>query len=296
MGRNRTTLDALTPDLLSRRLHSELGFRLAAVSELDPDRPHNNRLLHLVAADGRQAVVKHYFADDRQRLDREYETLISLRTRRMTEVPTPLLRDDAHQFAVYSFEPGTIQAGTALTAPTVRAIAHFAAQLYHIHPDPGVTNLRTAVSATFSLAQQVAGIRRRLAEFHEFASGPQAGSLVRALRCEVAIEDEIERLIRRALAGRSWAAIEHSVPAAHWSLTSGDLAPHNILVRAGGGICVLDFEYSGWDDPAILLADFLSADSARGLSDACRRAFVETFRDLTDPSPDAWQQSWASVR
>ena len=67
---------------------------------------HNNRLEHVWSADGREVVVKTYYQDDRHRLDREFTALVFLRTQGILDLPTPLLRDDEHQFAVYSFEPG----------------------------------------------------------------------------------------------------------------------------------------------------------------------------------------------
>lgn len=70
------------------------------------------------------------------------------------------------------------------------------------------------------------------------------------------------------------------MPRSAWSFATGDLAPHNILVRADDSIRVVDFEDSGWDDPVIASADFPSSDSAAGLATSCVDAYLSTLREL----------------
>jgi hypothetical protein len=261
---------------LAVRLAAELDFHLARAEPMDPGRPHNNRLLHLWSHDEREAVVKIYYRDDRHRLDREYSVLRFLNTRGMAELPMALLRDDDLGCAVYSFEDGTCRSGPALTMKQVEAIAAFAAALHHIRPGTPGAGFRASVGATFSLADQVAAIRRRLSWFTSFARNPAAFPSVRALCAEIDVETVIERLIDIVLHG----ATDKIVPREAWSLTSGDLAPHNILVHDDGSIRVLDFEYSGWDDPVISSGDFLASDSCQGLAPECTLAYVSAFREL----------------
>ena len=242
---------ASTEALLGRvagRLAAELDFHLARTEPVDPGRPHNNRLVHLWSHDGREAVLKIYYRDERHRLDREYTALHFLNSRGMAEVPMALLRDDRLGCAVYSFERGTCRFGPELTSTDVETIAAFAAALHRIHPETPGAEFRTGVAATFSLADQVAAIRRRLSWFTEFACSPSAFPMVRALCAEIDVQTAIEHLIDLALRG----ATDSVVPRERWSLTMGDFAPHNILIRDDGSIRVLDFEYSGWDDPVDL--------------------------------------------
>jgi len=260
---------------LAIRLAAELDFHLARVEPIDPGRPHNNRLSHLWSHDGREAVLKVYYRDDRHRLDREYSALCFLNSLGMAEVPTARLRDDDLGCAVYSFEDVTCRFGPELTLKQVEAIAAFAAALHHIHPGTPGAEFRTGVAATFSLADQVGAIRRRLSWFTDFASSAAAFHSVRALCTEIDVQTSIEQLIDLALG-----ATDKVVPREAWSLTMGDLAPHNILVRDDGTIRVLDFEYSGWDDPVISSGDFLASDSCQGLASECTLAYVRAFREL----------------
>lgn len=60
-------------------------------------------------------------------------------------------------------------------------------------------------------------------------------------------------------------------------LSPSDFGFHNVIRRANGAFCFLDFEHAGWDDPAKLVADFilqpeapLSVEAAEMLMDALR--------------------------
>ena len=267
-------------------LRDQLGFVLSHVAEIDPGQPHNNRLLHLWSVDGREAVAKLYFRDDRHRLDREYTAVSYLHGLGIEEVATPYLRDDAACVGVYSFEPGVPPRAAELTTAHMEALAAFAARLRGIRPTTTAATFRNSTSATFSLHDQVSGIRGRLAQFEAFGAGPEVFDAVRVLRREIDVTGEVERLIRRGLVGLTPDAVAACVPESERSFTTGDLAPHNLLIRPDGGVCVLDLEYSGWDDPAIPVADFLSAESSRALSAACAEALVRRYSEIAGLAAD----------
>lgn len=104
---------------------------------------------------------------------------------------------------------------------------------------------------------------------------------VRELCREVDVIGDIEQMIGTALTGVD----DCPITPEKWSLSTGDLAPHNVLVDERGSIRVLDLEYSGWDDPLIPCADFLSAESCIGLSEACGEKFLETYRKKAGLTP-----------
>ncbi|MBV8715459.1 MAG: phosphotransferase [Chloroflexi bacterium] len=226
---------------IEQRLSTDLGIRISKQARIEPGQPHNNRLLHVWSDDGRDVVVKVYFQDDRHRLDREFSAIAYLRGRGFAEVPTAFLRDDEYGFAVYSYEPGETRVGAKLGVHDVEGVAEFAARLHHIHPGEPGAHFRKSVPATFSFADQVAGIRHRLAQFTELRMTPAVPAQVRELRREVDVIGGIEQLIGTVLAG----ADDCPVPPETWSLASGDLAPHNVLFGEQGSIRVLDLEYSG---------------------------------------------------
>lgn len=52
---------------------------------------------------------------------------------------------------------------------------------------------------------------------------------------------------------------------------------HNLLVDAGGGITVLDWEWGGWDDPAQLVIGFVAHAGSEGLSQDAAAAFLAAY-------------------
>src|SRR5205807_180540 len=124
-----------------------------------------------------------------------------------------------------------------------------------------------------------------------FAVSPAAFDSVRQVRREVDVSGEIERLIGRGLRGLSADAIQARVADPDRSLSTGDLAPHNLLIRPDGGIRVLDLEYSGWDDPAIPVADFLAHDRSADLPAACAQALWRTYAELAQLSAQDMQRA-----
>src|SRR5436190_18977344 len=46
-------------------------------------------------------------------------------------------------------------------------------------------------------------------------------------------------------------------------VSPSDFGFHNALVRPRGGLCFIDFEYAGWDDPAKMVCDFFHQPAVR---------------------------------
>jgi hypothetical protein len=267
---------------VERRLAGEQGFRVAGVEELDPGVPHNNRIFRLRAADGRRAALKVYQQDGRQRLEREYDTLAFLRRHGFGGAPSPLLRLGDHYAAVYTFEAGETRPAAAWTVAHAAHAGADAVEVCRQRPgDPGVDFL-PAASATFSFADQVRGIRMRLGRFAAYAASGAVSPEVRALLCEDDPVVQVERLLRAATSGLAQAQLEERVPPELWRLNPGDPAPHNTLLRDDGTVCLVDFEYAGWDEPAALPACFLTAETSLALPDPQRAAFLRAYREAVD--------------
>jgi hypothetical protein len=266
----------LSPSV-ERRLKSDLSFAVVRTETIEPWQAHNNQLQHVWSADGREVVVKTYYQDDRHRLDREFTAMTFLRAHGIRELPVPLLRDDEHQLGVYSFEPGATGPGSSLSRSVVTRIAEFAAKLHAITPDtPGAEHFRTSVPATFSFADMVGGTRARLAQFT-----PHAASIDHPVLARTCWRAEVESLIGEALRG----AEDIPIPRTRWRFSTADFAPHNILVTADERICVLDLEYSGWDDPLMPAADFLTAETSASLGAECVETFLRTYAEALRLTP-----------
>lgn len=276
-GRIGDVREPLIDDLCSQ-MRTAHGFRVAEIQPLVTGYANNNRLLRLRAEDGREALAKIYFRDALRRLETEYGALAFFRQRSMPRVPRPYARSDEHYYAVYSFEPGAIKPAAALTDGDITELAHFAADLHRFRPGAPGADFRLAQHARLSFAAQVDALRRRLAAFVAFAGSADTFEGVRGLVSEVDVAGEIDRLIRAAIDGLDASELERRVPEDQLRLNSSDFAPHNVLVQHGGGVCVVDFEFFGWDDPDALAACFLANGASLDLRPSAIGLFLDTYR------------------
>lgn len=267
-------LDPRIPADLLARLRAKTGLRFGEPQEIAAGQ--NNRLFALAAPDGTRVLAKLYFRDDRRRLEREFRTLAFLAERRLGGVPRALIRNDELGYGVYSFESGQTMAPAELTAGEAARIGRFTAELHRITPDDPDAAFPPAVISAFSLAEQVALIRARL---EEFLASPAASAddAVRAFCGELDVVATIEELIRAATADLPADEVAAGLPRGRWRLSNGDFGVHNVLIRPDGGFSVLDWEYSGWDDPARHVQGFLCHAATDGISPAAAEAFVATY-------------------
>jgi hypothetical protein len=267
------------------RLHDELGFEVVAAEPIDPGVIHNNRLTRLDGADGRRVVLKVYFRDDRGRLEREFGAFAFLRRRGLDGVPEALLRDDAGYWAIYSFEPGRVKPAPEITVDEAAAIGRLAAGFHRFRPGQDGPDFPSAFAA-LSLADRIGHLRARLATCLRAAAEalPEYASL-REVVAEVDLAASLERLIGRATAGLGGAELAAPTPDEHLRFNPGDFAPHNLLVRADGTVCAIDFEFFGPEEAAWLPAGFLAADQSLDLGQAQADAFLAAYhanRDVPD--------------
>jgi hypothetical protein len=88
----------------------------------------------------------------------------------------------------------------------------------------------------------------------------------------VAMQDFVRAELQPALAKSKPDASRPAEPC----LSPSDFGFHNVIRRASGAFCFLDFEHAGWDDPAKLVADFALQPEA-SLPGAVARHFVDSF-------------------
>jgi Ser/Thr protein kinase RdoA (MazF antagonist) len=273
---------AIDPALLADlqvRLAETIEFRLAEIRPLTGAAIATNRLLHLRAEDGREAVAKIYYrGDKRRRLEREYAALALLKECAVARVPVPLLRDDERYYAVYSLAPGTPAAAAEFTPAYGADLAHFAADLHRLRRGEGDHPLPTARGALNALADRAGAIMRAYLEPHRaLVASADAPPAVRALYAELDAAGEVDGLLAAIVAdlGPVWHA---ALTPEELRLTTGDAGPHNVLLQVDGRVAIVDLESAGWDHPLAFVTDFLTHDQSLDLPPGVAEAFVETYR------------------
>lgn len=234
-----------------------------------------NNPLYRLRHDGRDLCLKLPLVDHRHRAHREWQTLTLLTRRGHPRTPHPVWRSprqDRPAIAM-TFVAGAPLAGTCLQPRQLDALAAALADLYSITPADVAEPVAQVATPAPAMLQRVrddcatpssgpsAGPGRlQLLEFwRRWSSGPDPQTLLRTPTTQV--------------------------------LGRGDPSLANILWD-GAELTLLDFEYSGWTDPAYELADLLEHPESRATPDLTWNNFVDRF----DLDPDARARHRAARR
>lgn len=238
-----------------------LGLSGGAASgiRLEPCATGGNNRVFRVTFGGRTLALKQYFrhpSDPRDRLQSEDAFLRYAAEAGIPCVPQRIAADAQLGLGIYEFVEGTKLEGAAITAARVAEAAAFFLQLNDPEHRVAAQALPAASEACFSIAEHFALVDRRIAHLSGIPAHADAeraaGELVRELAAEW---DAAKRHIAH-VAGDWGEALD--APVAERCVSPSDFGFHNVLVRASGALCFLDFEYAGWDDPAKMVGDFFS--------------------------------------
>jgi Ser/Thr protein kinase RdoA (MazF antagonist) len=282
---------------VERRVRAELGWCVVGSVELGTGT--NNRLVRLDLADGPPLLAKFYARDRWDRLGPEYAGLDYLARRGVGGAPRPFLRDDDRLFGVYSFEAGERRAPDAIGTADAVAASRLAARLHAFQPDAS-GDLVPANAACIAHADQIRLIEWRLRAF-ETDAYPE----VRDRPSTRDLRAAVERLVAAAVDGLAAEAVARPIQSDARRLNTYDFGPHNWLVRADGGLTVVDFEGAGWDDPARMVMGCVSHPGSQGLSAEATTAFLGAYaeaRGLSDEEIARYERvgrlfdvEWATV-
>ena len=244
-------------------LIAEVGALLATIGredvQFDPvpvGTGGNNRVICAVA-DGQRFIAKRYYhdaAETRDRMHAEFSFVEHVWRQGMRCVPRPIACDPARHVALYEFVEGRHLLPGELGATQVVQAARFFAELNAAASRHAGRDLPAASDACFSTAEHVRSVDRRIAKLSWISTNTSADREGAAFAGELAARWALER--ERIL--RETEDAETAIPD-HWRcLSPSDFGFHNALLRPGGQVSFLDFEYAGWDDPAKMIGDFFA--------------------------------------
>jgi len=262
---------------VEQRLSSEFGERVTGWSPVAGGT--QNRLFRLDTLGGAALLAKFYHRDRWSRLRREFSALALLGRHGLACIPRVYLRSDAFGYGVYSFEPGQPKSAAELEPGDLRAVAAFAADVQRVAPSVTGEDLSPAADASFSLEQQLEVIDGRLRAFETFAGGPDAYDEVRDLCRELDLRVTITELIRRATTSVGEDERRTALPRPAWRVNTADFGPQNMLFTSDGQLTVVDFEASGWDDPARLVMGFVAHATSKELPPGGVETFLRAYAE-----------------
>lgn len=194
-----------------------------------------NNLVYRVGGVDKTLAVKFCIHDERDRAGREYGALSLLTDLGLAVAPKAIRLDReryVHPTVVQSWVEGEVM-GPPATASDWETLLNYYAALHRVTPVPGT--LLRALHTASSVAEGRALVRRQLERLPETAYPKRLKGLLKAFE---------------AWTGPVW-------PQPRLSLCRVDPNPSN-FIRTERGLRSVDWENSGWGDPAFELADLLA--------------------------------------
>lgn len=215
-----------------------------------------NNTLYRLRHDGRDLCLKLHRVDHRDRAHREWQALTLLTQRGHPRVPQPVWRSDRddHPAIVMTYAAGTPLGGIHLQPPHLDALAAALTDLYSITP----------TDVTDALLEVTTPATAMLQRLHDTCTPLAAGAEQRKL----------VDLWRRWSAGPDPDLFRAPLPQQVFGRGDPSLAN---AVWDGAELTLLDFEYSGWTDPAYELADLIEHPQSRATPDHTWHDFTERF-------------------
>lgn len=218
----------------------------------------NNRVF-VVQAGGKRFITKWYFthpSDTRDRLRAEYTFLEYAHGIGLSCVPKPLACLPDERLALYEFIEGSKLQPDEVSAQRVDEAAEFILALNGAERLRLASMLPDASEACFSIADQIASVRRRVVRLSGIA--PITAEDAAALDFAGHIQNRFDAVAEgigttAALAGMD---ANTALDAELRCISPSDFGFHNALKRPSGKLCFIDFEYAGWDDPSKMVCDF----------------------------------------
>lgn len=246
----------LTPNLkkLTKKLCNKLHFG-SLISSVRITGGKNNQIYLLTDDQNQQVIFKHYYHnhnDTRDRLGAEWRFINTVWDAGIRCVPQPLLAEPLYHCAVYGIVKGRKLHHDELTSDHIKQAAEF---ISSINKKGVITaNYPAASEACFSIAQHYETIARRV-------------TYLQNIDTTVPLADEAKRFVFDKLYPK-WLIIkkilkkqEKSMGATNIGigfLSPSDYGFHNTLINVEGRLVFLDFEYSGRDDLAKLVNDWMA--------------------------------------
>ncbi|MDP7353887.1 MAG: phosphotransferase [Desulfobacterales bacterium] len=238
----------------------------------------NNRLHRAEFENGDRCAIKNYLhveGDNRPRIYAEFEHLMACWELGFRNIPQPLFRTDG--FASYSLIEG--KPVETPEASHMEQVLAFLVDLDGANSDLQRFPVKSAAESRYCLRDFVSRIEARWERINKGCGLAKWGGEVldfMAGDLELLKKYVIERFFQ--FVEQENLDLDLKRTPQELILSPSDFGFHNILVDEGGKLYFLDFEYSGWDDPAKLLADFFH-HAGQNVSWECKWFLLERFAD-----------------
>ncbi len=242
---------------IARQLLDRAGCR--AEFDLAPLPGGRNNRVWRLRAEGTDFLLKQYYwaeNDRRDRMGHEWDFLAYLRGIGCTGAAKAVAADRENRFALIEFIHGAPPKLGEIGEGEIAAAAQFFAEMNAGRFSEAGRALQPASEACFSLEEHVKTTARRVERLGQIAPADAesraAAELVSGELLPVWESVRARILDHAAETG----GMERELAPHERCLSPSDFGFHNSLGTPDGRLRFVDFEYSGWDDPAKTIADF----------------------------------------
>ena len=272
MKENKTEQDF---SIVKSEIEKHLGVSIGEPESLGGG--FNNKIFKIGSENGKGYILKWYFKDDRNRLNREFSAFEYLRSLGETRLPVPLFKDENKGYAVYSFETGTVKTGRELVKKDLDNFLSFVFKIQDIKSTEIKQDFPNAVLSTRSTEQFSGVILEKVRKFEELIRDSSGESDVANFSKKTNVLERIYRQMDK-IKNANGNGFSEKLDLSLMRLSPVDFGPHNAIFKDNGEICFIDFEYFGWDDPSKIVANFVTHEGSWGLSNENVRYFINKYR------------------
>jgi hypothetical protein len=229
--------------------------------DLKPISGGGNNRVFCIEGNDRPLLLKAYFHhpdDPRNRLAAEFAFSRFAWDCGIRSIAEPIACDNHNHMGLYEFIEGRALSADEIGATEVDQAAEFFAALNRQELDETTPTLATASEAYFTLAEHLNCIQRRVEHLRQLNRQSQLDHLA-ADWMESKLSPVWYR-VRKAAECQAAAyglSLDEPLAMADRCISPSDFGFHNAILAADGRLRFIDFEYSGWDDPAKTVCDFL---------------------------------------
>jgi len=229
--------------------------RLITVTGIKRIRHGRNSQVFLIEEESNKWVVKKYHQhpkDLRNRLENETLFLSYLKDIGVKRVAEPIAVDNKNNLGLFSYLPGVIP--KSINNDIVHQAAEFIKLINAFRKQKRAKNLPKASETSFSIIDHLNRVKQRLNRLNQIAPKETIQKeVLDFVRSNLVIS--LEKITDDINNQYSDEKLKKILPHSSRIISPSDFGLQNMLVK-NDKVHFLDFEYSGWDDPAKLICDF----------------------------------------
>jgi len=246
---------------------------LITVSRIKRIRYGRNSQVFLIEEGNNKWVVKKYHQhakDPRNRLENETIFLSYLKDIGIAGVAEPIAVDIEKNLGLFSYLPGVIP--KSINDDIVYQAAEFIRAINEFRSEKAAKNLPKASETSFSVISHLNLVKHRVNRVNQIdPNGPIQKEVLTFVRSKLvrSLDNITADIINQYSDGK----LKRVLPHESRIISPSDFGLQNMLVE-NNTIHFLDFEYSGWDDPAKLICDFGCHPEI-----PIKKQYLESFKD-----------------